>query len=195
MMPSRSDIKALISILDMFVKASGLCTNIQKSEIFPIGCVGLQLEQILEAMPIKDFPCCLQLEQILEAMPIKDFPCCYLGLPLHLKKLRKIDFIPLIDKVGGKLPSWKGKLMSKAARAQLVKSVLMAIVTYHVMVFNLLKWLIKRIDKLRRNFYWKGEDAQGHKGRACLVKWGVVCRPKDLGDLGIHELNCFGRVL
>jgi hypothetical protein len=177
MLPSRSDIKALISILDMFVKASGLCTNIQKSEIFPIGCVGLQLEQILEAMPIKDFP------------------CCYLGLPLHLKKLRKIDFIPLIDKVGGKLPSWKGKLMSKAARAQLVKSVLMAIVTYHVMVFNLLKWLIKRIDKLRRNFYWKGEDAQGHKGRACLVKWGVVCRPKDLGDLGIHELNCFGRVL
>jgi hypothetical protein len=48
---------------------------------------------------------------------VKSFPCRYLGLPLHSKKLRKVDFIPLLDKIGGKLPSWKGKLMTKAARA------------------------------------------------------------------------------
>jgi hypothetical protein len=59
-----------------------------------------------------------------------------------------VDFLPLIDKVGCKLLGWKGILMNKVARAQLVKSVLTSIVTYHVTVFPLPKWLIRRIAKL-----------------------------------------------
>jgi hypothetical protein len=85
--------------------------------------------------------------------------------------------------------------MSKAIRAQLVKPILTVVVTYHVTVFNLSKWLIKNIDKLRRNFYWKGEDIQGNKGGTRLVKWNIVCRPKDHGGLGIHNLRCFRRAL
>jgi hypothetical protein len=54
----------------------------------------------------------------------------------HKKKLRKIDFMPKIDKVSGKLLSWKGKLMSKAARAQLVKTVLTSVVTYHATILT-----------------------------------------------------------
>jgi hypothetical protein len=42
--------------------------------------------------------------------------------------------------------------MTKATRAQLVKSVLTSIVIYHATVFLLPKWLIKKIDKLRRIF-------------------------------------------
>jgi hypothetical protein len=60
--------------------------------------------------------------------------------------------MPLIDKVvGGKLPGWKGKLMTKAARAQLVKSVLTSVVIYHATVFTLSKFLLKRGRKKRRN--------------------------------------------
>jgi hypothetical protein len=33
--PLERDIKALTSILDIFGQASGMCTNIQKSEVFP----------------------------------------------------------------------------------------------------------------------------------------------------------------
>jgi hypothetical protein len=47
--------------------------------------------------------------------------------------------------------------MTKVTRAQLVNSVLTSIVTYHVTVFALPKCLIKKIDKLRRNFLWKGK--------------------------------------
>jgi hypothetical protein len=140
--------------MDIFGQSVQLCTNLQRSEVFLIGCAGLQLDQILEGFPAQ----------------IKDFPCRYQGLPLHSKKLRKIDFLSLIDKVGTKPSSWKGKLMSKAARAQLVKSVSTAVVTYQATVFNLLKWLIKMIDKLRRNFFWKGEDTQGNIGGICLAK-------------------------
>jgi hypothetical protein len=78
--------------------------------------------------------------------------------------------LPLLDKVGGKLPNWKGKLMTKATRAQVVKSMLTSVITYHDTIFNLPKWLIKKIDKLKRNFFWKGDEGEGNKGGACLVK-------------------------
>jgi hypothetical protein len=135
--PTKQDILALKHILEAFGKASGLHTNLQKTEIFPIACDGLDLEHILE-----DF-----------LAAIKPFPCRYLGLPLHPKKLRKVDFMSLLNKIGGKLSSWKGKLMTKAARAQLIKSVLSSVVTYHATVFNLPKGLIKKINKLRRIFF------------------------------------------
>jgi hypothetical protein len=69
----------------------------QKSEVFPIRCHGLQLDHILEGFPA----------------PLKEFPCCYLGLPLHLRKLRKIDFLPLIEKVEGSCLGVKGNLCQK----------------------------------------------------------------------------------
>jgi hypothetical protein len=49
----------------------------------------------------------------------------------------------------------------------------------------------KKIDKLKRNFLRKGEDDEGNKDDICLVKWwSMICRPKELGDLGIMDLNC-----
>jgi hypothetical protein len=148
-------------------------------EIFPICCGEQHLQEILDVFPART----------------GSFPCRYLGLPLHIKKLRKLDYLPLLEKVGGKLPGWKGKLMTKASRAQLVKYVLTSIVSYHATVFPLPKWLIRKIDKLRRNFYWKGEDVKGNRGGLCLVKWSMVYRPKELGGLGIHDLTRFGRAL
>jgi hypothetical protein len=99
--PTKQDISALKEILEMFGQATGLCTNLQKTEDFPISYHDLVLEDILEGF----------------LAPIKSFPCHYLGLPLHLKRVWKIDFMPLLDKVGwgggGELPGWKGKLMTK----------------------------------------------------------------------------------
>jgi hypothetical protein len=143
--------------------------------------------------------CCGEqhLQGILDVFPARtgSFPYRYLGLPLHIKKLRKLDYLPLLKKVGGKLPGWKEKLMTKVARAQLIKSIIASRVSYHAMMFPLPKWLIGKIDKLRKNFYSKGEDVEGNRGGLCLVKWSMVCRPKELGGLGIHDLTHFGIAL
>jgi hypothetical protein len=135
--PQKQGIAALKEILEMFGQASGLRTNLLKSEVLPISCQDLDLDDIMDGFMTS----------------VKSFPCRYLGLLLHLRRLCKIAYMPLLDKVGGKLTRWKGKLMSKAARAQLMKSVLTLIVTYHATVFPLPKWLIKKIDKLRHNFF------------------------------------------
>jgi len=61
-----------------------------------------------------------------------------------------------IDLVGARLPGWKGRFLSSAGRETLVKTVLSSQPIYHMMVFLKLKWLIKRIDRMRRSFLWRG---------------------------------------
>jgi hypothetical protein len=90
-------------------------------------------------------------------------------MPLHIRNLRKIDVQPLIDKVRARLPGWKGKLLSKAGRETLVKTKLSSQPIYHLTFFPTQKYLIKQIDKLRRNFVWKGVEPKNTCGGLCLI--------------------------
>jgi hypothetical protein len=65
--------------------------------------------------------------------------------------------------------------------------------TYHLTVFPLAAWARKKIDKIRRSFLWKGDESAN--GGHCLVNWPTVTRPKDLGGLGVPDLDRFGRAL
>jgi hypothetical protein len=73
----------------------------------------------------------------------------------------------------------KGRLLNKSGRLQLVQSVLSSIPTYYMSVFSISKWTVKKIDRIQRNFLWKGsEDAWGGH---CLVNWRRVYHAKFLG--------------
>jgi hypothetical protein len=113
-----------------------------------------------------------------------------LGPPLSIKKLPKIAFQELIDKVADKLPRWKSALITNAGRLTLVKSVLTAIPIYHLLVLLCPKWVIKAIDMIRRGFLWKGR--KDIKGGHCAVGWTRVCRPLKFGSLDIHNLEILG---
>nr|CAD1835783.1 unnamed protein product [Ananas comosus var. bracteatus] len=43
----------------------------------------------------------------------KDFPITYLGLPLSPMKLRRADYMPLIEKIDNRLAGWKGLMLSR----------------------------------------------------------------------------------
>ena len=58
----------------------------------------------------------------------------YLGVPLHHSRLRKEDLQPVIDKLIKKAASWRGRLMSHAAKLELVRSVLASIPIYLLIV-------------------------------------------------------------
>jgi hypothetical protein len=63
---------ALSLILRIFGEASGLITNLDKTEFFPVRCQHINVDQLLGP------------EQ-----KVSTFPCVYLGLPLHYKWLPK----------------------------------------------------------------------------------------------------------
>jgi hypothetical protein len=149
------------------------------SEIFPIRC-----DETMLSTTLADFP-----------GKISNFPGKYLGLPLHTLKLRRVDVQLLLDKIGSRIPGWKGKLLSTAGRETLVKSVLTAQPIYRLTVFPMQKWLFKRIGRMRRSFLWKGEEPEKVSGGHCLVNWPTTCAPRDLGGLGILDLERFARAL
>lgn len=125
--------------------------------------------------------------------PVKNFPCTYLGLPLHYRKLSRVEIQPIIDKMANRLPAWKGRFLNRAGRLKLVNSVLMAMPTYFLTVFEQKKWAIKKMDKIRRGLFWKGRESVN--GGHCLVHWTKVKRLKRLGGLGVLDLEMFSRAL
>jgi len=135
------------------------------------------------------------LEEYLQPLgcQVSSFPCKYLGLPLSERRLKRVDIQPLFDKVAAKLPAWKGKLINRAGRLKLVNAVLTAVPIYFLTVFSLKKWAIKKLDKIRRSFLWKGtEDANGGHS---LVTWRKASIPKHLGGAGILDLELLSRAL
>ena len=107
--------------------------------------------------------------------------------------MRRVDIQPLINKIANRLPTWKGKFINRAGRLKLVNTVLWSIPVYFLMIFDLKKWALKKIDKIRRAFLWNvTADA---KGAQCLVAWDKIKRPKIKGGLGVLDLEKFSRAL
>jgi hypothetical protein len=175
----KSDLEVLKEILNAFEGCSGLKINYDKTEIFPIRHPESSWLALKEVFPGK----------------YSSLPGKYLGLPLHYKNVKRIDLQPLIEKINNRLAGWKGKLLSKAGRETLVKAVLSAQPIYHLTVFRPKKWLLQAIDKIRRNFLWRGSNPLACSGGHCLINWSITCLPKNKGGLGILDLDRFARGL
>jgi hypothetical protein len=114
-------------------------------------------------------------------------------LPLHIERTRRVVEQAMNDKICARLPGWQGRLLNRVGWLTLSNSVLTSIPVYHMTSFPLSKWAIKRIDRIWRNFLWKGCD-DPRKGN-CPVSWARACRAKHLGGLGIKDLARFNRAL
>lgn len=75
----------------------------------------------------------------------------------------------------------------------MVNSVLLGIPLYFLSFCLFPTWVIKKIDKIRRNFFCKGLDQAS--GGYNLVSWGRLCKSKDQGGLSILDLAVFNKAL
>jgi len=75
----------------------------------------------------------------------------------------------------------------------LVKATLSAILVHMAIAPCLSPWALEQIDKRRRAFIWCGE--QTISAGKCKVAWKTVCKPRDLGGLGVVDLRRTGVAL
>jgi hypothetical protein len=93
-------------------------------------------------------------------------------------------FQPIIDRVSSRLASWKGKLLNKAGKVCLAKSILSSLPVYAMQALWLPQSICDFMDKSIRNFIWSknGTARSWH-----LVPWKVTSQPKNKGGLGIRS--------
>jgi hypothetical protein len=85
------------------------------------------------------------------------------------------------------------KNFESGGRREPVKSVLSTLPTYLLTVIKPLKKFYKDLDKMRRRFFWVG-DQEIHGGK-CKVNWSRVCRSLKNRGVGLTGLECFSRAL
>jgi hypothetical protein len=162
--PTASDIRNVQLILAAFGEATGLHMNMNKSAMYMIQAQEVDMVQLTP----------------LFRGTVDQLPTKYLGLPLYIGKTRRIDEQLLFDKIGARLPGWKGRLLTRAGRLTLVNFVLTSIPVYYMTSFPLSKWAIKRIDAFAVTSYGKdmttrgGDTVQSIGARfAELSDWGA----------------------
>jgi hypothetical protein len=155
------EVQVMEHILKLFADASGLNTNLAKTQFYPVQCQDTDLGFLARMNK-----------------PVHTFPCTYLGLPLNTRRLTRSSLQPMIQKIGCRLPGWKRNFMTYSGRELLVKSVLSAMPTHFIIALKPPKWFIARVDKFRRSFLSRGKDLNQVKGGHYLVNWKTCLRPK-----------------
>ena len=84
------------------------------------------------------------------------------------------------------MDGWKKVFLSSRGRITLIQSSLSHIPSYFLYLFKIPVSIASKIEKLQRDFLWSGAG-EGKKDH--LIRWDVVCRPKELGSLGFGKTS------
>ena len=99
---------------------------------------------------------------------------------------------PILERMERRLAGWKRLYLSRGGKVTFIKSSLSSLPTYFLSLLPLLGKVVKRMEKLQRDFLWNGV---GGEPKIHLVKWAKVCKLLQVGGLGIRRLGSFNSAL
>lgn len=118
-----SQARIVADLFENFSKASGLKVNLAKfGTFYSSGVIRSKKDKCTSISSIHNTLC---LDK-------------YLGFPILKGRPCKVDFNFIIEKMQTRLASWKHRLLNKAGRTTLAKSVLSTIPNYYIQIFWLL---------------------------------------------------------
>lgn len=158
-----------------FEICSGLHVNFAKSVVFPIHCTNEARE----------------LSRILKCQ-VGNLPSTYLGLPLGMKSNKRELWNPVLNKMQQRLGVWRNRILSKAARVTLIKSVISNLSVYYLYLFLIPSGVAKQLDKMIRKFFLNEAD---NKGKLHTVSWEKLSTSKKLRGLGIKDTQAMNSAL
>ena len=167
---SKNSVEGALAVFAEFEVWSGLCISIEKSTIYMAGVSEEEKSRILTNFPLAK----------------GDLHVRYLGLPLMTQGMRRQDYLPLVERVRGRINSWTCRYLSYAGRLQLIKAILMSMVNFWAAVFRLPSRCMKDVEQLYAAFLWTGPDL---RTTGAKVAWREVCKMKSEGGLGIRCLK------
>jgi hypothetical protein len=120
----------------------------------------------------------------------------HLGHPLILpSKDRSAAYNFVYEKFKSKLSSYKANRLSHAARLTLIKLVLSSIPVYCMSNILFSKKFLSKLTTIIRNFWWTGVQDDQTTRSLCLRAWADVCIAKNIGGLGIRNLQALNQGL
>lgn len=116
----------------------------------------------------------------------------YLGLREWFSgsKRKLLNFIQ--EKLQSRLNGWFAKILSQGSKEILLKSIGLALPIYTMTCFKLPKDMCKKLVSAMTEFWWSSGNNQK---KIPWVAWKKLCRKKDEGGLGFHDIGLFNQAL
>ncbi|KAJ0533359.1 putative RNA-directed DNA polymerase [Helianthus annuus] len=167
---SLNNLVVLKRLLRCFYLSSGLKVNLKKSSLYGIGLEDNQVQLLANMLGCKR----------------GSFPFKHLGLQVGANMNLIKNWDPVVEIFQRRLSLWKARTLSFGGRLTLVCSVLNALPTYYFSLFKAPMGVIKKLEKIRREFLWGSIE---EKEKMKWVAWKNMMTPKDLRGMGLGSLR------
>ncbi|XP_019178261.1 PREDICTED: uncharacterized protein LOC109173479 [Ipomoea nil] len=171
-----TEAQTIRNCLDTYSAVSGQVINYEKSNImFSINTTLETRSSVMEFVAVRE---CNDLGR-------------YLGLPSFLGRNKSATFCYIEQRIRERIGGWQQRLLSRAGKEVLLKSIAQALPIFTMSVFYLPQRLCDTLERLFNRYWWGGGGGSTSRGIHWL-SWHRLCVPKAKGGLGfkrLHEFN------